>query len=426
MISEDLLHHIWKFRLFEQKNITTSKNISLEILKTGEHNKNSGPDFFNARIKINNTEWAGNVEIHVNSSDWLKHKHQNDNAYKNVILHVVYNHDAEIKQNGETLPTLELKNIVFPYILSNYTKLVQSKHTIPCEKQVKGVGEFTISSWLERLAIERLERKSSEITQSLQLTTNNWIAVFYKFLFKSWGFKTNAEPMLQLANSFDWTILEKINGNKLAVESLLFGQAGFLNAEFKDDYPKQLKTEYTHLKHKYSLTTLDASIWKFSKIRPVGFPTIRIAQLASLVSENKNLLSSFLEISNYNGAEKLFQISISDYWKNHFQFDSPSVSKQSVNIGKKAIESIIINTITPIQFTYGKLRDSEKHCTSALMLLEQIDAESNSIIEYWETIGIKAKNAMESQALLELKNNYCNPKKCLQCAIGDSLLKTDL
>lgn len=422
-MSEEFLHYIWKFKLFNQQDLKTLAGEAVEIVKAGTHNTDAGPDFFNAQLKIDSTLWAGNVEIHINSSDWEKHSHQQDKAYNNVVLHVVYNADKPVyRTSGELIPTIELKERITEKIVQNYQTFKTSNDWVPCEKQITAVSSFIINSTLDRLLIERLERKSVSIIRSLELNNNNWEETFYQHLARNFGFKTNAEPFELLAKSLPMLYLGKHKNSMLQIEALLFGQAGLLEEHYKDKYLQTLQNEYVFLKHKLKLQSIDAHLWKFLRLRPVNFPTIRIAQFANLVFNASHLFSKIIETVEFLALKKLLDVNVSEYWLTHYTFDKLSVSKKK-HLGEEAVNNIIINTIVPFLFVYGKQKKEEKYVERALQFLENTQGESNAIIEKWKALKLPVKTAHSTQALLQLKNEYCNHKKCLSCSIGNYLLK---
>ncbi len=422
-MSEEFLHHIWKFRLFNQSDLQTTTGDSIEIIKVGTQNFDAGPDFFNAKLKIGNTVWAGNVEIHVNASDWKKHLHQQDKAYDNIILHIVYNADELIyRASGETISTVELKDKIEKRIIQNYLNFKSSKDWIPCEKLIRRVPQLILNSTLDRLLLERLERKSNSISDSLKINNNNWEETFYQFLARNFGFKTNSEPFELLAKSLPSIFLAKHKNSLLQIEALLFGQAGLLNEHLEDKYLQALQNEYVFLKQKLKLQSIDAHLWKFLRLRPVNFPTIRIAQFANLILNSTHLFSKIIETEKYDDLKRLLNVDVSEYWQSHYVFDKTSELKTK-HLGEDSVNNIIINTIVPFLFVYGKQRDEIKYVDRALQFLEQTTGENNSIISKWRAMEITFKNAYSTQALLQLKNEYCNHKKCLSCIIGNYLLK---
>lgn len=423
MFTEDFLHYIWTFKLFNTQELKTVQNESIKILKSGQHNTDAGPDFFNAQIQIGETMWAGNVEIHINSSDWLKHHHQKDNAYNNVVLHVVYHHDVDItNSNGNVIPTLELKQLIDSKLISNYKQLISSKKWIACSNQIKQVDQFVLQNWLERLVFERLERKSIEIVQTLLLNKNDWEETFYQVLFKYFGLKVNSEPFHLLVKNTPLKIVEK-HRNLFVIEALLFGQAGFLVDEKDDEYFQRLKKEYHFLQSKFNLTELDKSQWKFLRLRPANFPTLRIAQLAHLLFNQPRMFSKILAIDSVKELQQLFSLTASSYWNNHYQFGVEQKVSSKKRTGKLMIDSLIVNVVVPMLFVYASSKQDEELKNKAVRFLEELKAEKNTIMLNFEKLGVKSRNAMQSQALIELKSNYCSHKKCLHCSIGNYLLK---
>lgn len=423
MITEDFLHYIWNFKLFNIIDLKTTNKETLQIIKSGQHNTDAGPDFFNAQIQIGETMWAGNVEIHINSSDWLKHHHQKDNAYNNVVLHVVYHHDVDITNaKGNVIPTMELKQLIDPKLISNYKQLISSKNWIACSTQIKQVDQFVLQNWLERLVFERLERKSIEIAQTLLLNKNDWEETFYQVLFKYFGLKVNSEPFHLLAKNTPLKIIEK-HRNLFVIEALLFGQAGFLVDEKDVEYFQRLKKEYHFLQSKFSLTSLDKSLWKFLRLRPANFPTLRIAQLARLLSSEPRLFSKVLAIDSVKELQQLFSLTASSYWNNNYQFGVEQKVSSQKRTGKLMIDSLIVNVVVPMLFVYASSKQDEELKNKAVRFLEELKAEKNTIMLNFEKLGVKSRNAMQSQALIELKSNYCSHKKCLHCSIGNYLLK---
>lgn len=421
-MKEELLHYVWNFKLFNSSNLKTQNQEEIKIIKSGQHNTNAGPDFFNAQIQINDTLWAGNIEIHINASDWNKHQHQKDSTYDNVILHVVFDADCKIfNSKNQQIPTLELKSIISPNVIDNYQYLVKSKGWIACENQIQLVDSFTINNWMQRLAFERLERKSLAINEVLLQNKNDWESTFYQLLFKYFGLKVNELPFEMLAKNTPLKIIDK-HKTLPSIEALLFGQAGFLN-HANDDYQTNLQKEYLFLRNKFNLQTLDENVWKFLRLRPYNFPTIRIAQLSAILKNNSRLFNKVISAKSINEVKNLFAVAPSKYWDDHFKFGEVSKVNRIKKIGEQTILNIIINVVVPLIFVYGKSINNEELVNKSLQWLEQIKPETNSIITRWKKINIQPKNALETQSLLQLKNNYCSEKKCLNCSIGNKLLK---
>ncbi|MFZ4740507.1 MAG: DUF2851 family protein [Bacteroidales bacterium] len=425
-MTEEFLHYLWKFKLLKGE-LLLSNGDKVEIIHQGTHNTDAGPDFFNAKLKIGDTVWAGNVEIHTKASDWYLHQHQNDMAYDTIILHVVYQNDIDVKRkNNEIIPQLEIKNAFDTNLFSKYQDFISNKNWIPCEKIFKNTNQFILKIWLERLLIERIERKTLEIKAKFISNNNNFEESFYQILAKNFGFKLNALPFELLANSLPISILAKHKNSDFQLAALFFGQAGLLNEGFKDAYPQSLYVEYEFLKKKYHLNSIAGHLWKFLRLRPSNFPTIRIAQFSNLIYQSKHLFSKIIEADDIQTVYQLFQVSASSYFDNHYSFDESIEIKKTKFIGKSTIDLLIINTIVPMLFFYASEKDDKVYQERGLRFLEQIKPENNSIIKKWISISCTVENAFQSQALLELKNNYCNHKKCLQCSIGNDLLKKNI
>ncbi|KAB1154274.1 DUF2851 family protein [Tenacibaculum aiptasiae] len=422
-MKEEFLHFLWQYKLFDITNLKSVHNESIQIVKSGMHNKNSGPDFLNAQLKINHQLWIGNVEIHINSSDWYAHKHEEDENYDAVILHIVWNHDAEVfMKNNLPLPTLELKELVHENVMKNYEQLFSKQlQWISCENQIVDVDAFLIKNWLERLYFERLENKSILIKELLANSKNDFEAVLFQLLAKNFGLKVNGDAFLQLAKSFDFSILQKVRFNEFQLSALLFGQAGFFEETIENEYFLSLKNEYDYLKHKYQLTPIHNKQFQFFRMRPNNFPTIRIAQLVALFYKYQNLFSKLLELNRKEDFYDLLSVEVNAFWQAHYTFETSS-KKLTKRLTKSFIDLLLINTIIPLKFVYEQYKgilNEEK----ILKLIQQIKPEKNSIISKFSDLKLIAKNAFESQALLELRNNFCVKKRCINCVIGNILLK---
>lgn len=422
-MQEAFLQYLWKFKKFRHSNLKTTQGEPLELINVGEHNHGAGPDFFNARLEIAGQQWAGNVEVHLNSSDWYLHNHEQDKAYQNVILHVVWEHDAEVFwQDSTPIPTLELKYYVESELLDNYKKLSTAKTKwIFCQEDFPLVDTFLINNWLERLYLERLERKWLDIENLLQASKNNWEAVLFKLLAKNFGLKVNGDALLSLANSLEWKVLSKLLADKTQLEAVLFGQAGLLDEDIQDAYYLQLQKEYTYLKHKFCLSSQGVLPLQFFRLRPSNFPTIRLAQLAAIYHRHGKLFSKIMDIRTKEDAYSLFEVSVTPFWKNHYTFKNTSKTT-SKQLTKPFVDLVLINTIIPLQYCYakhlGKIQDEH-----LLTLATSVDAEKNRIVEKFNSLKPLSNSAMHSQALLQLKTAYCEKQKCLQCAIGNFILK---
>lgn len=421
-MKEDFIHYVWNYKKFDFSNLKTTQGENLIIVNSGQYLQKAGPDFFNAQIILENQKWAGNVEIHLKSSDWYLHHHEKDDNYNNVILHVVWDHDTPIfrKDNSE-IPVLEIKNYVSRDELNNYLSLTTQKSWIFCENQIAKADEFMFSNWQERLFYERLERKIQPINQLLEETENDWESLLFCMLAKNFGLNTNGDSFLKMAKSITFSLIRKEALEVMYLEALLFGQADMIPVDVEDNYPKELKSWYDYIALKYKLSKPAIEPIQFFKHRPDNFPTIRLSQLAMLYHLHRNLFSKIIEANSIEDIYKIFNLSVSSYWKTHYNFDKAS-SKKEKSLSKSFIDLVIINTIIPIRFAYANAHGKEISETLT-DLLSNIPSEKNSIIEKFTTFGIKSKNAFQSQSLLELKNEYCNHKKCLQCAVGLELLK---
>jgi len=419
-MNEDFLHFLWKNKLFSMPLTECYSGKNIEVLSPGQHNSDQGPDFFNARIKIGETLWAGNVEIHMRASDWLRHKHQDDEAYNSVILHVVGDNDAKIcNQSGTLIPATEI-SCPKP-LLEQYLFLMQTDKWLPCQSYISKIDQFIMMQWCEALAVERIGDKTKTIAANLQLTKNNWEESFYYTIAQAFGLKVNAQPFLMLAQSVPLTMLAHHKNSLLQIEALLFGQSGLLPDTPTDEYTQLLHREYAHLRLKYSLEPIERQTWKFARMRPVNFPTIRIAQFASLIFKSSALLSKLVECQSIDEVKKLFSASVSDYWLTHYNFGKES-EKRGKNFGDSTLNLLIINAFVPFMFYYGKAISKPELTERAVAWLEQLPAEENNIIAQWRQFEVKATCALESQALIQLYNCYCQHRQCLKCRIGRQVL----
>jgi hypothetical protein len=421
-MKEEFIHYLWKFQKFNTLNLKTTVGELISIVSVGQYLELSGPDFFNAQIIIGNQKWAGNIEIHLKSSDWYLHHHENDSAYDNVILHVVWKHDTEIfRRNNIEIPVLELQSYVDTKLLTSYQALRSPKSWIYCENQIGVFSDFTLNNWLERLFFERLERKSKPILALLEQTNSDWEAVLFLLLAKNFGLNTNGDSFFTIANAIPFSVIRKESYDLKNLESLFFGMAGLLSNEFEDTYAAELQFRYHYLANKYQLAEPLIQKVQFFKHRPDNFPTIRLAQLAALYHSNQSLFSNLIEIRSVKEIYITLSIVPSHYWLTHYQLDrlSPHKKKQ---LSKSFIDLIIMNTIAPLQFAFAKSQGREI-TEEIIQLLIDIKAEKNVILDKFNLVGIVARNAFESQSLLQLKNEYCNKSNCLQCAIGVELLQ---
>lgn len=421
-MKEDFLHYVWQFKKFRFTDLQTVQGDRVTIVHSGQYTQLAGPDFFNAQLFLNDQKWAGNIEIHIKSSDWYLHQHEKDAAYDNVVLHVVWQHDAPIfrKDNSE-IPVLELSKYINSNEVTNYRDLMTPKSWIFCEKQLATCDDFILKNWLERLFFERLERKSIFIEELLTKTENDWEGVLFCMLAKNFGLNTNGESFYKIAQSITFSIVRKESLEVKYLEALFFGQASIFPNSHEDNYGIELKAWYDYIALKYHLEQPLITPVSFFKHRPDNFPTIRLAQLAMVYHLHRNLFSKIMDAKNQEDLYALFNSSVSEYWKSHYNFDKSSTFKEKA-LSKSFIDLIIINTIIPIQFAYAKAMGKD-NSEQLIQLMSKCNPEKNSTIEKFTTFGLKATNAFETQALLQLKNEYCNNKRCLQCGLGLSFLK---
>ena len=421
-MTEEFLQYLWKFRLYKP-GIALVSGEPLEIIHPGEQNSDSGPDFFNTRIRIGDTIWAGNSEIHIRASDWHRHNHQSDKSYNNVILHVVLENDQPVmREDGHPIPVIEVGGKYDTGMYERYRGFMLNRQWIPCEGLIDDVDSFELEAWLESLLIERLARKETLISGMLKQNQNDWHETFYRSLARAFGFKLNADAFETLAKSLPQQYLGKHKDNLLQVEALLFGQAGLLNEELTDQYAQTLWYEYTFLRKKFGLKPINGYLWRFMRLRPLNFPTVRIAQFAMLIHQSAGLLSKLLEAVNVDQLLHLLDVGCSGYWQTHYQFEKDSASREK-RLGRDSTILLIINTVIPFMFALGRHKDNQAIKDKALQLLEDLPGEVNSITKKWVSLGMDISSAAQSQAFMELKNNYCNFKKCLNCRIGNTLIR---
>ncbi len=425
-MNEDLLQYIWQAGLFTSDNLKTIDGQPILILKRGQLNRDSGPDFSQARIRIGEADWVGNVEIHINSNDWFSHKHHLDAAYNNTVLHVVYIHQkVAMRMDGSYVPTLVLNDTIYPEVMKHFRLLKQSEHWIPCASLISKIDHFTVNQALDRSLVSRLERKSEQIEKWLIDCNNDWHSVFYYAIARSFGFGTNAQPFEELAMRLPIQILGKHKNDAHQVEALIFGTAGFLNEMILDNYYIHLKKEWEFLKKKYQLHSNEPSSFKLMRMRPGNFPTMRLAQLSALIHKSHHLFALIIELNDVKDIIQLFDIEGSAYWQTHYIFGKDA-KKHSAALSEAAQQLLLINAVVPVLFVYGKSIGNENICNKAISLLQHLAPESNSIIKHWEGLGLSANSAFDSQALLELKSQYCDKKRCLQCKIGNKLLQAKI
>lgn len=416
-MTEAFLYYLWRYQLFNTPLFSTD-GLEITVIHPGILNSDSGPDFFNSKVKIGDTLWVGNIEIHIRSSDWNRHQHQSNPAYNNTILHVVFECDElALTQDKQELKCLELKRKFSSRSLQKYEYLLHNKNWIPCAHHLEDIPDFEWTNWLERLSIERLENKSSFVEDLLNSTTNDWEKAFFICISGYFGQKINQLPFQILARSLKPTYIAKHKDQIFQLEALLFGQAGLLETNLSESYHSSLKKEYSFLVKKYKLFPMPAHLWKYMRLRPAAFPDIRIAQLAHLLSKTEFLFSKILEIESLQQLEKLFHTQASEFWNEHYRFAVSSPPKIK-KMGNSSLYILFINAVVPFLFVYGKRKGESKYEERALNFLSQIKAEQNQITKNFSNLGKKALNALQSQAQIELKQHYCDFKKCLDCKIG--------
>jgi len=419
-MKEYFLQYIWENSLFDSSSLKTSEGEKIIIHKVGERNTNSGPDFFNSEITIGTIRWVGNIEIHINSSDWNAHKHFLEASYDNVILHVVLKNTFSVSTSkNRQIPTLEMKGIIFENIKDNYQKLMKREDYPICHSQIKEVDKFLIYTQMEKVLEERLEMKSEIVKQMLDKTKNDWESALYDLILESFGLKINTIPMEMLSENLPYSVIRKHKNNLEQLNSLFFGVAGFLNSA-NDEYSINLKKEYDYLKYKYKLEEVKKESWKFLRLRPANFPTIRLAQLSALFFNNESLFSKIKNLKSAKEIRKLFDLELEKYWDTHYILDKESVFKKK-KLGKSTIEIIIINAIVPLFYQYGKVHTDFSNFS--VELLESLKSEKNKVVSKFYHFPIQIDSAAKSQSLIQLYNEYCSQKKCLNCGIGIHLLK---
>ncbi|HEY0091308.1 MAG TPA: DUF2851 family protein [Flavobacterium sp.] len=421
-MKEDFLHYLWKFKKFDSTSLRTVRGEPITIINSGQYLQLSGPDFFNAQIIIGEQKWAGNIEIHINSSDWYLHHHETDEAYENVILHVVWNHDVAVyNKNNVEIPVLVIKEFTSAETLSNYHSLTEIKSWIYCEKYLPTVDTFIIAKWRERVFFERLEKRSREIQELLTETANDWEAVLFCTLARNFGLNTNGNSFYEAAKSIPISAIRKEGAEIKNLEALLFGRTGILNNEHQDNYFQDIKERYKYLVQKYALTEVHIDNLEFFRHRPDNFPTIRLSQLAQLYHRIENLFSKIIEINRVSEFYKLLNFGVSEYWQTHYQFDRISTQKNK-KLSTSFIDLLIVNTFIPIKFSYAESQNKDI-ADQLIELMGSLKPEKNGIIEKFQLFGVPSQNAFESQSLIQLKNEYCNYRRCLDCAIGASVMK---
>ncbi len=419
---EKLLFFIWQYKLLKPGDLRTVNGNLVKIIQPGDLNTDSGPDFFNAKLEVDGVTLAGNVEIHTRSSDWLRHGHQNDTSYNNLILHVVYKYDASIEQNKAfNVEVLELKNYIEEGVIEKYKSLITSKASIACSTQIPNIDSIKLQNWLQRMLIERLEVKTDYVRQLFNVSQNDYVQTFYVLLARNFGFKVNAEPFELLAKNLPLHILLKHKSNLFQLEALLFGAAGFLNQQFKDKYPQKLQNEFEFLKNKYGIIPMNIKLWKFMRLRPANFPTLRISQFALIIHHTSDLFLNPIAFADPKELSKAVSHDHQGYWQTHYRLDGPEVPIIN-GIGESSIQNISINTISAYLFFFGKQNGNDNYIDAAVNAYDNLPFEENSKTKLFTETGLKFKTSGESQGLINLYDNYCKHKACLNCAVASSLL----
>ncbi len=423
-MQESLLHHLWSLQYFDKQDLRTTAGDPVDVFYPGILNTDAGPDFSTARLRIGSIHWVGNVEIHEKSSGWLDHHHDQDPAYDSVILHVVWTDDKEIvRRDNSALPTIELNGRVHNSLIRNYRQLIGSSFSIPCQRSFPAVEPVTRLSMVSKTLVQRLDRKAEEVHSLLRLNGNNWEETAYQLLTRAFGFKINSDPFFQLAKSVPLKLIQKQH-QLLHIEALLFGQAGFLEAAKGDAYYLTLQKEYRLLAHKYSTEKgrMEKSQWRFLRLRPPNFPSLRLAQLCAVLHQRKTLFSSLMEAHTVKDLLRFFRVPPSDYWADHYQFSKTS-SNRIHELGRGSVEIVLLNSVVPLWVAYSRRMDDSTAMDRALALLEELPAEENAITRRWSDLGMPPRNSFEAQGLIELFNTFCQRKNCLACSIGVSIIR---
>lgn len=431
---EDLVRYVWKHKLFPFAPLQTTDGLSVEVIHPGMENRNDGPDFFNAKVKVDGTLWVGNVEIHSKASDWLLHGHDTNKRYDSVILHVAGTVDREIvRTDGTPIPQLELE--VPEHIITNYEELRKTEHYPPCYRVIPELSALTIHSYLSSLLYERLDLRAEQIALRYEAHDKNWDDALFATLARNFGFGTNGDAFDEWARRMPFRAVDKHADNLLQVEALFFGQAGLLEEDSVptyyqealagDEYFQSLQREYRFLAHKFDLHPMDHTAWRLLGTRPANFPHVRLAQLAMLYHEKRISVSRLMAATDRAALTALLSVGTSEYWDTHYVFASTVSAPIKKCVTNNAVTLLLINSVAPFYYSYGRRKDSEQHCEQAVSLLEQLKAENNYIIRGWADCGIPVKNAADSQALIQLKKQYCDRRDCLRCRIGYEYLKKE-
>jgi hypothetical protein len=423
---EDFLHFVWQYQYFNHIGLLSKEGEKIEILNPGFKNPNAGPDFTNAKVKIGEIIWAGNIEIHLNEADWFRHQHQNNEAFDNVILHVVYESNIGLKairSDLSIIQTLVLKDLISKDLIEKGNIFFESMSAIPCSVFLDKIEPITLVSTLDRSLTERLQNKALIVLENLKKNEFDWEETTYQLIAQHFGMRVNSDTFLRLASITPLKLLQKSSNNIFAIEAMLYGQGGFLNSNLDDQYYISLKKEYGFLKHKFEITDhLNISEWKYLRLRPYNFPELRIAELAALYHKTPQIHALLVNNFDLKQLKDVFEVSLSNYWQSHYGFGKVSSSKLN-GLGEMGIDNLLINVVVVLYFAYGIYKREEQYFEKAYSLLEAIKFEDNKITRLWSEFGVSSKNAFDSQALIELYNSSCSYKKCLNCQIGINILR---
>lgn len=421
---EQLLHYVWKHKLFPLAPLTTTDGQEVEVIHPGLHNHDAGPDFFNAKVKIGGQLWVGNVEIHCKASDWFRHHHDTDAAYANVVLHVVGEADMDIPQQGD--PSQMIPQLVLPIpsdVRENYDRLSRNDAEPRCRAVVAGLPSLTVHSWMSALLVERLEERTQQVMERRSRLNMDWEATFFVTLARTFGFGINGNAMEQWAQGVPLSAVGKHRDDLFQIEAIFFGQAGLLEATADAPYFTRLQKEYTYLRHKFTLTPMPATRWRFARLRPQSLPYLRLAQLAMLYYERRLNFSRIIDAPDVEALRTLLQTHVSEFWQTHFTFASQPTAQSERRLSEASLDSVIINAVAPTLFAYGRYKNEETLCERALQLFEQLKPEDNHIVRAWARAGVHSESAADTQALIQLTRRYCEPHNCLRCRYGYEYLR---
>jgi hypothetical protein len=418
-MTERLLQYLWQFQYFNKQSSILDNGDTFQVIHPGRYNTNQGPDFLEAKIKIEDTLWVGHVELHLRTSDWFRHAHHIDRNYDNVVLHVVWEND--LPDSDTRIPVFSMQSKVPMMLLEQYEHWMNNAGFIACGSQIRDVSRIIWISWRERLLAERMQRKSAAVFSFLLQSNQHWDETFWWLLARNFGAALNFEPFEAMARSLPLTLLARYRNKLPVLEALLLGQCGLLEGKFSAEYPAMLQREYLHIKAKYQLQPVRQSV-HFLRTRPVNFPTVRLAQLAKLIHGSTHLFAYIKDTVQLNDVRNWLAVTASEFWDHHYTFQKSS-GYRSKKLGNQMIDTLIINTVVPVLFAYGSIHNEEQYKNRALNWLDELEPEMNAITSGYAELGVVNKSACDSQALLELKSRYCDPRKCLDCAVGNALLK---